>query len=67
MKSYVVVIKLLDTKHSIDYPVYRVYTRMFDNYRQLRDCLVRYNFNDNEYVVYESTDIKIKKIRGIAR
>lgn len=67
MKSYVVVIKLLDRKYSTDVPMYRIYTRIFNNYRELRDYLVLWNFNENEYIVYESTDIKIKKIRGIAR
>ena len=67
MKSYVVVIKLLDRKYSVDVPMYRIYTRIFNNYRELRDYLVLWNFNENEYIVYESTDIKIKKLRGIAR
>lgn len=66
MKKYVVVVKLLDKKHSIEEPFYRTWTRFFDSYRELRDYLVKYNFYDFEYTVYEETDIKIKRISGVA-
>lgn len=66
MKKYIVVIKLLDKKYSIDEKVYRTYVRNFESYRDLRDYLVKYNFYEHEYTVYEETDIKIKaQTKGI--
>lgn len=61
MKSYVLIIKILDRKHSIEEPFYRTWTKFFNSYRELRDYLVKYSFYDHEYKVYEETDIKIKR------
>lgn len=44
----------------------RHYYKEIDGYRKLRDFLVRHNYQSNEYVVYQETDIKIKKARGYA-
>ena len=67
VKSYVVVIKILDRKYSTNIPMYRYYTRIFDNWRQLRDYLVKFNLNDSEYTVYEETNIKIKRLPNFRR
>ncbi len=61
--KYIVVIQKLDKKYD---GFKRHYYREFENYRQLRDYLVKQAFNENEYVVYQETKIKIKKMRGFA-
>lgn len=66
MKNYIVYVKLLDRKHSIDFPVYRTHFEYCNTYRELRDYLVKFNFQDNEYTVFEESNIKIKKIGGYA-
>lgn len=59
--KYVVVIVRQDKKYE-DFN--RHYYREFDNYRDLRDFLVKQVLQDEEYTVFQETKIKIKKIRG---
>lgn len=61
--KYVVVIEKLDKRFD-DFKKH--YYREFENYRQLRDYLVKQMLSENEYVVYQETNIKIKKARGFA-
>ena len=61
--KYVIVIEKLDKKYD-DFK--RHYYREFENYRQLRDYLVKQDLYEKEYIVYQETDIKIKKARGFA-
>lgn len=64
MDKYVIVIKVYDRKYE---GMYRLYFKMVNGYRELRDYLVKYDFNPSEYIVFKETDIIIKKERGIAR
>jgi hypothetical protein len=61
--KYVVVIEKLGKKFG---DLKKHYYREFESYRQLRDYLVKQILSENEYVVYQETDIKIKKARGFA-
>ena len=65
-KSYVVLIKTIDKRYSFDTPVFRIDFKVCNGYRELRDYIIKCNFENDEYMVYESTDIKIKKISGKA-
>ena len=58
--KYVVVIEKVDKRYE---DFYRHYYKEFEDYRQLRDYLVKQIFQDNEYKVYQETDIRIKEIR----
>lgn len=65
-KSYCVVIKKLDNRYSFDEKVYRIDFKICNGFRELREYILKCDFADNEYMVYEITDIKIKKPSGIA-
>lgn len=65
-KSYCVMIKTLDKKYSMDEKIYRIDFKICNGFRELRDYILKCGFNDNEYIVYEGTDIKIKKPSGVA-
>lgn len=65
-KSYCVMIKTVDKKYSLDEKIYRIDFKVCNGFRELRDYITKYGFNTNEYVIYESTDIKIKNPSGIA-
>lgn len=62
--KYVVVIEKGDKRYG---EFYRHYYKEFENYRALRDYLVKQIFQENEYKVYQETDIKIKKPHGFLR
>ena len=65
-KSYCVLIKKLDTRYSFDEKFYRIDFKVCNGFRELREYIIKCDFADNEYMVYELTDIKIKKPSGIA-
>lgn len=65
-KSYVVLVKTVDKRYSFDTPFYRIDFKVCNGFRELRDYIIKCNFADNEYMVYELTDIKIKKEAGKA-
>ena len=65
-KSYCIVIKKLDNRYSFDEKVYRIDFKICNGFRELREYILKCDFADNEYMVYEITDIKIKKPSGIA-
>lgn len=59
MKKYLILIKKYDIKYE---GVYREFYKLVENYRELQNYLVKYNLKDYEYIVFEETDIKIKRI-----
>lgn len=59
MKKYLILVRIYDKKYE---GYYREVYKLVENYRELRNYLVRYNFKDHEYIVFEETDIKIKRI-----
>lgn len=61
-KSYCVVIKKLDTRYSFEERFYRLEFKICNGFRELRDYMVKCDFSPNEYIIYESTDIKIKDV-----
>lgn len=65
-KSYCVLIKTLDRRYSLTEKIYRIDFKICNGFRELREYILKCGFNTDEYVVYESTDIKIKKASGIA-
>ena len=66
-KSYCIVIKKLDTRYSFnDEKLYRIDFKICNGFRELREYILKCDFADNEYMIYELTDIKIKKPSGIA-
>jgi len=65
-KSYCVMIKTLDKRYSLTEKVYRIDFKICNGFRELRDYILKCGFDTDEYVVYESTDIKIKKVSEIA-
>ena len=65
-KSYVVLVKTIDKRYSFEIPFYRIDFKVCNGYRELRDYILKSNLKENEYMVYEMTDIKIKKASGIA-
>lgn len=64
MDKYIIVVKVYDRKYE---GMYRLYYKMVNGYRELRDYLVTYNFNPTDYIVFKETDIVIKKVSGKAR
>jgi hypothetical protein len=60
MKKYVIMVKIYDKKYQ---GCFRCYYKDFENYRELRDYVIKYNFKKNEYIVFEETDIKFKRER----
>lgn len=65
-KSYVVLVKTVDKRYSFDTPLYRIDFKVCNGFRELREYILKCDFADNEYMVYELTDIKIKKVAGKA-
>ena len=65
-KSYCVMIKTLDKRYLLTEKVYRIDFKICNGFRELRDYILKCGFDTDEYVVYESTDIKIKKVSEIA-
>lgn len=65
-KSYVVLIKKIDSRYSFDTPFYRIDFKVCNGFRELRDYILKCDFSSDEYMVYELTDIKIKKVSGKA-
>lgn len=65
-KSYCVMIKTIDKRYSLTEKVFRIDFKICNGFRELRDYILKCGFNSDEYVVYEATDIKVKKVSGIA-
>lgn len=65
-KSYCVLIKTLDRRYSLTDKIYRIDFKICNGFRELREYILKCGFATDEYVVYEATDIKIKKVSGIA-
>ena len=63
MDKYVIVIREFSKKYD---GFYRLYFKLFDGYRELRDYLVKYELNPADYIVFKETDIVIKKVSGKA-
>lgn len=64
MDKYVIVVKEMDRKHE---GMFRLYYKLVNGYRELRDYLIKYELNPHDYIVFKETDIVIKKAPGKAR
>ena len=64
MDRYVIMLKVYDRRYE---DFYRIEWRLVNGYRELRDVIIKYDLNHNDYVIFKETDIIIKKVSGKAR
>ena len=64
MDRYIIMLKVYDKRYE---DFYRIEYRICNGYRDLRDVIIKYDLNHNDYVVFKETDIIIKKVSGKAR
>lgn len=64
MDRYIIMLKIYDKRYE---DFYRIEYRVCYGYRDLRDVIIKYDLNHNDYVIFKETDIIIKKVSGKAR
>ena len=64
MDRYIIMLKVYDKKYD---GYYRIEYRYCEGYRELRDSIIKYDLNHNDYIIFKETPIVIKKVSGKAR